>query len=287
MTISVGRLIPGNQWDQNLLDRLFANQLHPTGLEFRRVEGYPNGVDGCILLVPGRYWHHRSNEISEYLSRYQWVLLIRTSDEEDLFDTPYRIVHNNIRHWVQTPRTDRDYGDARLFGCGYPPHFNILHQHDRDTDIFLSAQGKNERREQCFTAMRYIKGSKQVTETPGFTQGMPPDQYAQRMASAKVAPCPAGPKTPDTFRLWEALEAHTVPIADDITPAYDSAGYWGMVLPGAPFPVLTDYGSLNGYIQHAVDEWPANANRITAWWMRYKRQLTHWLLADLEALGAL
>ena len=286
-TITVSQLSPGDQWDQTLLDRLFANQLYDTGIEFRRVTGYPYSVDGCVLIIPGRYWHQRSNEISESLSRYQWVLLIRTGDEEDLFDTPYRIVHNNIRHWVQTPRTDRDYGDARLFGCGYPPHFNRLPDMERSIDVFLSGQAKNDRRVQCFTALRYVKGDKMVQETPGFTKGMPPADYVEHMAACKVAPCPAGPYTPDTFRLYEALEAHCVPIADDITPHYDSAGYWEKVLPGAPFPILTDYGSLRGYIQEALDGWPANANRIAAWWMRYKRQLGVWLREDLEALGAL
>ena len=78
--IHVGRLAPGNQWDQNMLDLLFANQLYPTGLTFKRVEGYPSGVDGCILLIPGRYWVDKANQISEAISRYQWILAMRVGD---------------------------------------------------------------------------------------------------------------------------------------------------------------------------------------------------------------
>jgi hypothetical protein len=126
-----------------------------------------------------------------------------------------------------------------------------------------------------------------VRATDGFTQGMDPDDYARLMTSTKVAPAPAGPASPDSFRLYEALQAHAVPIADDVTPGYDSAGYWRTVFPDAPFPILTGYEQLRGYVGDQLGCWPANANRIAAWWMRYKRQMAGWLREDLEALGAL
>ena len=287
MTIPVGRLAPGDQWDQNLLDRLFANELHHTGIDFRRVDGYPN-TDGCVLIVPGRYW--TPERVNEALGRYRWLLLIRTGDEEDRFDVS-RINHPNIRLWVQTPRTDRQYPEARLFGVGYPPHFNGIPvgAQRKPLDVFLSAQDTHQRRHECFEALKLLPDavSRDVTATQGFTQGIDPGEYARQMVSAKVAPCPAGPASPDSFRVFEALEAHCVPIADDITPGYDSAGYWRMLFPDAPFPVLRDYESLPGYITEALAQWPANANRITAWWMRRKRQMARWLVEDLEALGAL
>lgn len=286
MSITVGALAPGDQWDQNMLDRLFSNQLYHTGLEFRRVAGYPANVDGCVLIIPGRYWHHRCNEISEAIDRYQWVLGIRAGDEDDQLD-PYKIYHPNIRWWVQTPHTDKDYDGARRFGVGYPPHFNKLQRQDRDTDVFLSGQNTNKRRQQCFARLSKVAGTKMVEPTAGFTKGMPPAEYALWMCAAKVAPCPAGPKTPDTFRLYEALEAHTVPIADDITSAYYSAGYWRSLFPDAPFPIFTSYADLPGYIGDQLAAWPANANRITAWWMHQKRYMSRWVREDLEALGAL
>ena len=38
-----------------------------------------------------------------------------------------------------------------------------------------------------------------------------------------MIPCPSGPATPDSFRLWEALEAGCVPIADGYAPAAAAA----------------------------------------------------------------
>ena len=284
--IPVGRLVPKNQWDQNMLDLLFANKLWNTGLTFSRHEGYPENASGCVLIIPGRYWFEKANQISEAIARFEWVLAIRTGDEEDQLQ-PDRIYHPNIKWWVQTPKVGIDYGDARLFGVGFPPHFNQLKQQDRDTDVFLSAQNTHDRRQECFAALEPVKATKIVRSTDGFTQGMDKDEYALWMCAAKVAPCPSGAVSPDSFRLYEALEAHAVPIADDTSPVYDSAGYWRMLFPDAPFPILESYEQLPGYVEDQLRVWPANANRITAWWIGQKRGMARWLKEDLTELGAL
>ena len=283
--ITVGRLAPKDQWDQNMLDRLFANQLYPTGLRFSRVEGYPTNVDGCVLIIPGRYWFERVNQISEAISKYQWVLAIRTGDEENQFD-PDRVFHRNIKWWVQTPHPEQDYGDARLFGVGFPPHFNDLADTARDVDVFLSAQNTHPRRNDCFAALTKVRARVEATATQGFTQGITPQEYAGKMCEAKIAPCPSGPVSPDTFRVFEALEAHCVPVADDEAPN-GVKGFWRTVFPDAPFPILDTYAQLPGYITDQLGLWPANTNRITAWWMRHKRLMSRWLLEDLDGLGAL
>lgn len=282
--ITVARLAPFNQWDQNLLDELFGNRLADTGIEFSRIDGYPGDVDGCILIIPGRYWVGRGNLISEALNPFKWVLCIRTGDEEDLFDTVERIVHPNIKHWIQTPH--RRY-NARYIGVGYPPHFNTVPARERDLDVFLSGQNTHTRRTQCFNALKRVTATKCVAATEGFTQGFPTDEYTDHMCRAKIAPCPSGASSPDSFRVWEALQAHTIPIADDLSPTYNSAGFWDMICPGAPFPIIHSYKSLPGYINDQLGDWPAKANRVTAWWMRYKRNLALGLRNDLEALGAI
>jgi hypothetical protein len=276
--IPVGRLAPKDQWDQNMLDLLFANDLYDTGLQFQRREGYPAGVDGCVLIIPGRYWHNRTNEISEIIAKYQWVLAMRVGDEEDLFE-PDRVFHRNIKWWVQTPKPGSDYGDARLFGIGFPPHFNDIEFTERGTGVFLSAQNTHDRRHECFAALESVDVPKLVAETSGFTAGMERKRYVQCMCAAKIAPAPAGPVTGDSFRLYEALEAHTVPIADD-------KKFWLNLFPDAPFPIVDNYDQLGGYIKDQLEQWPANSNRITAWWMHQKRQLSRWLTEDLADLGA-
>lgn len=282
--IAVGRLAPGDQWDCNMLDRLFANDLYPTGIEFERHEGYPSAT-GMILIIPGRYWAGREQEITEAIRRYEWVLAIRTSDEEDSFDIA-AVRHPNVKWWVQTPRTGRDYGSARFIGLGFPWHFDIPRDEPRVLDVFLSAQDTHGRRHEAFAALDGMERPKIVEATDGFTKGMPPSEYARLMSSAKIAPAPAGAVSPDTFRVYEALQAHAVPIADDISPAYNSAGYWSALYPDAPFPILSDYKDLPGYIGDSLADYPKRANRIAAWWVAEKRRMARNLADDLAELNA-
>lgn len=288
--VAVGQLGPKDQWDQNMLDLLFGNELYPTGLRFERSDGYPNS-HGCCLIIPARYWVGHYATITEAIGTYDWVLAFRCGDEEDQFDLT-QIRHRNLRWWVQSPRADKNYGDARLFGVGFPPHFNKLPADPpvKDLDVALSAQCTHPRRKEAFEALRHVHPSYNtlIHPTEGFTKGIPPEAYTDAMVRAKVAPAPAGPATADTFRLFEALEAHCVPIADDCSLFSSSwvTGFWRRLFPDAPFPILTDYTELAPLAAAALDGWPANANRIAAWWIQQKRRYAHWLREDLEVLGA-
>jgi len=283
--ITVGRLMPVNQWDQTMVDDLFANRLGPTGIEFTRVEGWPE-TTGAIVIIPGHYWVGRANLISEHLSRYDWVLAIRTGDERDDFD-PDRVYHRNIRWWVQTPRTDREHPGARLFGVGYSPHLAPKRFPPvKYLEVFLSAQDNHARRTAAFAALTPTE-HRVVHRTEGFTLGIPPLRYTEHLRAAKVAPAPSGVFSPDSFRVWEALQAGAVPIADDLSPAYDSRGYWQRLLGEPPFPVYTDPAELPALVDEVLDNWDEVSPRVRAWWKRYKFNLTQWLIEDLLDLGAL
>lgn len=279
-------LPPTNQWDQNFLEQLFANKIYDTGYNFEYDEDLSE-LGGAVIVIPGQYYVGKESEVAEIFAKYKWVLAIKTGDEEDLFDWK-KLQAPHIKWWIQTPRTDRDYGDARLFGVGYTPHFNNLSSKDRAStvlDVFLSAQDTHERRHEAF---KYLEGSrfaKLIERTPGFTQGMEKDQYRNAMVTAKVAPAPSGVVSPDSFRVYEALEAHTVPIADDISPNYDSEGYWNKLYPDAPFPILKNYSDLNGYIEDVLYNFPVVTNRVVEWWMLKKREMVDWITDDIEELS--
>lgn len=279
--IPVGHLAP-ECWDQNIVRRLLDGDLYyPHGLAVKHHAGYPN-TEGAALIIPGRYWHKQTDRINEAIRRYRWVLAFRVSDEEDLFDIN-QIEHPNLRWWVQTPRPDRDYGAARLFGVGYPPHFNNLELRERLIDCFLSAQDTHPRRHDCFNSLEGIHG--RIHRTPGFTQGMDPAEYRDCMSAAKIAPAPSGAVSIDSFRVWEALEAGALPVADSVSPTDGLTDYWQRLFGEVPFPTVQDWSQVSWAA--LLNEWPANAAKVATWYAGYKRTLAGWLVEDLTALGAL
>jgi hypothetical protein len=297
MPVHVVKLEPTSQWDQTVLNLLWSNELSPTGVDFEIHDNEWADADGVVLVIPGRYWSGLDPErfspetINREIARYQWVLAIRTGDEEDWLQ-PEMIQHPNIRWWIQTPRISNEgYGDVRRFGVGFTPHLTDLVEKPprRDVDLYLSAQDTQPRRFTAFAQLDLLEGSLNVLsmQTPGFTQGAPPSVYAYEMSHAKVALAPGGPDTPDTFRLYEALEAHCIPIADDVCANRpDESGYWRSLFPDAPFPIITDWSELRECAIDVLGNWVACANRITAWWMRERREYVRWLHDDLQTLGA-
>ena len=279
--IPVGWLAPQGCWDQTMIADLLSDRLYRTGMRFTHSSGYPN-ADGCVLVIPGAYWQGQYAAINEAVTRYQWLLAVIVSDELSLFDIN-AVEHPNVRWWVQTPR---EALDARAFGVGYTPHTKGLPAEPpaKSLDVFLSAQMTHSRRRQCFAAL--VEGERfQVTRTQGFTQGMKPADYMAAMQATKVAPCPSGAVSVDSFRAWEALEAHALPVVDAVSPVDGMTDYWGRVFGDAPVPVVTDWDAVDW--DALLAGWPANGNRVTAWWMRRKREYVSWLREDLETLNAL
>lgn len=275
----VGRLAPGDQWDQTQLE-------HQLLAGAKWVEGYPNTDQPICLVIPGRYWHTRTEEISAAIARYPQVTAFRVGDEEDLFDVA-AVEHPDISWWVQTPSVDRDYPPGtRFFGVGWTPHLTDLPTDPptKDVDLVLAGQLTHARRAAAFAAAERVEcGIKVVYPTEGFTQGLPPAEYRDLMLRAKVAPCPSGAVSPDSFRVWEALEAHCVPIVDDSSPMHPDAGFWNRVLPDAPFPILVSWPKLHRTVAPILSDWPHSANHVVAWWMRKKAD---WTLTDQGPITA-
>lgn len=280
-------------WDQAMVDAVLSGRSWPTGYEFchfviddlHQELTYADVVmGGAVVVIPARHHVDDVGAINEKLASLPWCLVILTSDEERVFPVE-KLDHPTMGVWIQTP-TDRDDGDWVL-PVGWPPHLpGLLRDIDypeRD-DWFFAGQVNNTRRKDCVQTLRdrlfgpdptptSILGDGVLIETPGFTQGLDHDQYARRLAQAKVVPCPSGPETVDTFRVWEALEAGAVPVVDQATPTKSQGWYWPLVTNDPPFPQIADWSTFPHVLENLLAGWPANANRVSAWWQRYKRQL--------------
>lgn len=272
------------KWDQAVL------AAHLDALGYPHVD---NGDDGAVVVVPAG--DIKPRHLNDILEGMPWAIVCLTSDERSQFEWRRikRRDEERVRLWVSTPRPDRHEGlDARWFGEGYPDDtIPLLAPHDDDAkpvDVFFAGQNTHPRREECITAARSLPDPLvvEVHETPGFGQGLARPDYLARLASAKVALCPAGSDTPDSFRCFEALAAGAVPIVDGRTadPDYPER-YWSFTFGSVPFPVIQDWSELEKYILAVLDDWEAIAAECRAWWLRRLRDERRAMAADVAAVS--
>lgn len=271
-------------WDQAMVDAVLTGRSWPTGYEFEhhihiRMGEYTDSnrpemselTGGAVVVIPARHHVDDVDAVNTLLAPLPWCLVVLTSDEERVFPVE-KLDHPNMAIWVQTPAVE-DRPDW-VFPVGWPPHLPALLRDidypDRD-GWFFAGQVNNSRRKRCVEVLRELDNGRRV-ETPGFTQGLPHDEYAAGLTHAKVVPCPSGPETVDTFRVAEALEAGCIPVVDTQTPTENQAGYWTQVF-GREFPQVGEWSEFPALYETLVAGWPANANRMFAWWQGWKRQL--------------
>lgn len=279
-------------WDEGTLEHLFAGRLGrlPSRLTFEHRADVP-GSGGAVVVLPAR--HHVGDEaaLTDALAPLDWALLILCGDEEGAFD--WRAVrHPNLRVWIQTPYRGVHDGVDRRFGDGWPPRApDVLRAvgapGSRPTQWFFSGQVRDNRRR--IEAARILRKTShgRLLETDGFGEGLPYEDYLAEMARAKIVAAPAGFFTPDTFRLFEALEAGAVPVAETRTHFHtEDLGYWPFLCDGdPPFPVLDAWAEFPNVRRDVLADWPASANRCWAWWQGRKRAMTTWLREDVGALA--
>lgn len=263
-------------WDQALVSDVLKNPI----LE------HMHAPNGAIIVIPGAYQANYIKQINEELSKYAWVVLIITSDEESKFPIE-QIDHKNIKIWVQYPKQGRHdaYGKWPL---GYTTETrNNLDCVEKNIDLFYSGQNTHERRNQCAAALAQTIDKYDilpvVSNNKGFSQGYGPRDYMSFMNRARVAPSPSGPISADSFRTYEALEAGAVPIADNISPAGDH-DYWNYLFGSVGFPTLNNYVDLPGYIEDTLNRYPEANNEAQAWWLKKKRDLIWSIVRDIESL---
>jgi hypothetical protein len=281
--------------DYALIEDLFSHRAwRPTCChDFVCVDGIsalPADADGAVIVLPAR--HHADiqyvTRLNADIAKLRWVVLMLIGDEESAFPTE-RIEHPNIRIWVQMLRPGLHPFVQHPLVNGYTPHVRLLDDTPcpaKPIDWFFSGQITHPRREQCLDGLNGLPNGR-LLPTAGFTEGLPPAEFMAALASAKIAPAPSGPVSPDSFRFAEALEAGCVPLADAQTsPAGFPDGYWQHILgdDDLPFPIIPDWSTLPEVMSRELAAWPANANRCGMWWMSHKRRIAYDLDYDLRQL---
>lgn len=266
-------------FDQAMLEAVFDGSLWPPAAQDVAHHIGPGAVPDSLwplVVIPASAHRDDTAALVELLEPYQGcATIVLTADEGSYFPAAELTGVGDV--WVQSARSDRHHPDAyRWLPVGWPPGTpEVAPAEVRDLDWFFAGQVTNDRRRAAAKALQRIEGGA-LSATEGFLQGEPHGAYMATLARAKVAPCPGGIITPDTFRVWEALEAGCVPIADRRAGEWDvPPDYWETITGSdpAPFPVIDDWWKAGKVIARQLEAWPTNANRLSAWWVDYKRTL--------------
>jgi hypothetical protein len=242
--------------------------------------------------------------MSAELMHYRWVIFVSVGDESSEFPL-HLIVHPNCKIWAQTPKPGATHAD-RYFIEGTPADereiLDSLVPQERDLHWFFAGQVTHERREQCVAALETSRSlwgtptNKMPPEAPitsiliktqSFGAGLSHESYYDFMRRALIVPCPAGPATPDSFRMAEALEAGAVPVLDAY--ALDKVeGYWDIVFPDHPFFVIQDWEKEWGPVSKEIlSDWERHARAAQYFWQKYKLNFRQSLVKDMISLGAI
>lgn len=295
--------MPRGYWDQQIVEDLLANRWWQTGLVFDR-DAYVGHVGpasgGAVVVLPARSHYGREEELERALAPLTWVMLIIVGDEERKFRWA-DVKHPRMRVWVQTPEP-MDHGADGFLPVGWsPPVRAWLDRHGDPDDnartiawAFLG-QASHERRRDCVAALAKIGstlGAHVLAPTAGFLQGVDPEQYVATMAATRVAPCPSGPETVDTFRASEALELGCVPLLDLRTPKDTEEHYWSMVageVTACP-TIDHEWSAVSGRIWTVLqrdETWEQQAIRVRSWWCNAKARMAELFATQVRDLAGI
>lgn len=278
-------------WDQGILEDLFKRQGPYTWNHKEDFKGIGD-LDGAVVVLNGRMHDKRVNALMNDLNKIRWVVLIITGDEEAVF--PFeQIRHPLLRVWMQLPRMNR-HNDVSFklpngARAGTREILKTISTQERIYDFSFVGQVNHARREQCVEAIAGMgdRYSQRLIPTDGFgKEAIDQWGYLGIMAESKIVLCPSGVETPDTFRLYEALEAGCLPVVDAFATNNQSTGFWNYLFKGTlPFPVIPYWSDLPELLPELLREWPHNANKASAWWQNVKRDMHNKLIDDIKDIS--
>jgi hypothetical protein len=264
------------KWDYGLLKETFEKN----NISQIVVKEIPK-VERGFVIIPGQGNAGKEKEISNQLKNLNRAVLFITGDESAYFNVD-EIDHPNISIWVQYPH--QKHKKYNKFFIGVPQHLenNLPDYPIKKYDVYFGGQITHQRRQQLGDVMPNLSNAL-YKPTGGFAQGEQPKDYYRSMASAKIAPCPAGAQVIDTFRFFEAIEMLTLPIGDLVDSNGNMVDYFNFVYPEKmPIEKLNNWNKLNSLIPDLIENYPNNMHQVVCWWIKYKRDFSLKIMRDLH-----
>ena len=266
-----------DKWDYGLLKEMFDKY----SIEQIKVNSLPI-TDRAFVVIPGPQNIGHEEHISKELQNIYRLVLFITGDEEGVFDID-KIDHPNVEIWIQYPHKKHEAYNKLPIGA--PQHLknNLPEYKTKTYNVFFAGQITHQRREQLAEAIALVINAL-YKPTDGFAKGDKPIYYYDNLASSRIAACPAGAVSVDSFRLYEAIEMMSFPIADlrNSNGVLDNF-YQRLFNEVITFHRVKDWNQLPSLTLSLLKEYPNNMHSVVCWWIKYKRDLGIKLMEQVNA----
>jgi hypothetical protein len=265
-------------WCQAIVEWLTEGFTHRMGINESK-------SDGAIVVVKADSLPDGSCEkFVQDTEHLKWMLCIMTGNEEGTVDIQALEGDCRVKLWLQTPH--RYQAADRVLPWGWTPGCSTEIHNSKFWDWSFAGQITHKRREEFLKVAEKTNGIKLLLTTKGFAKGVSQEAYYKIIAGTKVAPCPSGPITVDSFRVCEALQLGAVPILDCVSPEGAYVEYWQRVFPHHPFEILTEWRMFPFQLDHILKNWNMVSECVQQYWTKWKSDLKTALDDDLRTIGA-
>lgn len=244
--------------------------------------------DGSIVVINGAADPPIDmHQLNTQLNPFKWVLLVMIGDEASRLRLDW-IEHPCLSIWEY----DAKPGKLKYHPLPAGPIQVPFVQSAKTLDWFVSG------------SIRDINWDREIRGLRGnglyYPHHLGYQEYGENLAASVCVPCRPSWTSPETCRIYDALESGSIPIVG-IYPGEDPPGhcwwrgynydwdnFWlNLFGEQPPFPVIRTPNALQDAVNNTVREWPENGRRVHAWWEDYKTRLIESLRAEVKRLQCL
>lgn len=214
-------------WDHGLLMEIFDK--NPKVFDQYQESEIVN-ADRAIIIVTGVV---DPVHLKDYLSDFKSGIVIFTSDEEARWDIS-AIVPEHLEIWSQYYKPGMKVSERLLMGQpNRLKDYKINKTKEKKYLWSFVGQVQNPFRQQCVDVLKKLPdGFLRTTDLFGGVcdKAIEYQEYLDIMCQSKYVICPSGSFTPESFRLYEAMECGAIPITDARAPVHSKDfNYWNNV----------------------------------------------------------
>ena len=196
------------------------------------------------------------------------VFLIHLGDESGAYDLTF--IYKNCNYVWRTFCLNK-YFKSKNISClpvGYKSGTNKKHVGNKKYKwAFVGTPHKSSRQDLLFQ-LSDIKPSYCYKTKKFDVKPLGADEMSKIISSTDFMPCPNGIVHPETYRLYEALECHCIPIVENAYRYYDR------LFPNNPFLKVDKWLDAKFIIQEwEVEQIRGKQKECQNWWFQYKRSL--------------